>query len=341
MSKCITFAEIVQGRDASVRVTEDGMIWAVDLIMVVSGKSREDSSKILRDLPEEVFYTEKISVKSMPGTGNGRTKLVTFQDAIELVMVLPGKVAKETRTRFAGIIQRYMAGDQSLIAEIQSNAASSAPIAELARGSLDEANGQALEQEPVATSLKRKHEELEFYQMETDLQQQRAGCMHNVLGVLNEINPIWRNDAALCRQLQDNLLIMTSKGDGIERMIEDQAKAIKEKDAQLKATKQMLKATEGEKERILSGMLTSKELKKLLEVDAFSLMDVLGDRPVRDRCQFSRNVMTEFRDYTHPYFFRKGLVHFYACDRELVEQLVNRQLCLEGPMPVSGPALQL
>jgi hypothetical protein len=68
--------------------------------------------------------------RSMPG--NGRTKLVTFQDAIELVMVLPGKVAKETRTQFASIIQRYMAGDQSLIAEIQSNAESSAPIAELA-----------------------------------------------------------------------------------------------------------------------------------------------------------------------------------------------------------------
>ena len=107
-AKCISFAEIVQGRDSSVRVTDDGMIFAVDLIMVMSGKSREDSSKTLRDLPEEVFHTEKFSVKSMPGKGNGRTKLVTFQDAIELVMVLPGKVAKETRTQFAGIIQRYI-----------------------------------------------------------------------------------------------------------------------------------------------------------------------------------------------------------------------------------------
>jgi hypothetical protein len=70
--------------------------------------------------------------RSMPGKGNGRTKVVTFQDAIELVMVLSGKVTKETRTQFASIIQRYMAGDQSLIAEIQSNAESSAPIAELA-----------------------------------------------------------------------------------------------------------------------------------------------------------------------------------------------------------------
>jgi hypothetical protein len=75
--------------------------------------------------------------RSLPGRGNGRTKLVTFQGAIELGMVLPGKVAKETRAQFAGIIQSHMAGDQSLIAEIQSDAESSAPLAELARGSLD------------------------------------------------------------------------------------------------------------------------------------------------------------------------------------------------------------
>jgi hypothetical protein len=349
-SKCITFAEIVQGRDASVRVTEDGMIFVVDLVMVVTGKDRNVAGEIIRRTPEEIFQSSKMLERSFPGRGNGKTKLLAFQDAIELIMVLPGKVAKETRTRFAGIIQRYMAGDQSLIAEIQYNAASSAPIAELARGSLDEASGRVLEQGPVVTSLKRKHEELEYYQMETDLQQQRAACMHNVIGVMNEINPGWRNDATLCRQLQDNLLIMTSKGDlnlqleadRLRGMVEEQANTIKEKDSQLKATKQMLIATVGEKERILNGMLTSKELKKILEVDSFSIMNVLGDRTVKDKCQFSREVMTEFREENHPYFFRNGVVHFYQCNRELVDELVNCQLAREEPMSgPSGPAFSL
>jgi hypothetical protein len=166
-AKCISFAEIVQGRDSSVRITDDGMIFAVDLIMVMSGKSREDSSKTLRDLPEEVFHTEKFSVKSMPGKGNGRTKLVTFKDAIELVMVLPGKVAKETRAQFAGIIQRYMAGDESLIAEIQFNAESSAPIAELARGTLEESTEYQL-------THKRKLDQLELEERVVDLELKRA-----------------------------------------------------------------------------------------------------------------------------------------------------------------------
>jgi hypothetical protein len=56
------------------------------------------------------------------GRGNARTKLVTFNDALELIMVLPGKMAKETHTKFAEIIKRYLAGDSSLVKELADNA---------------------------------------------------------------------------------------------------------------------------------------------------------------------------------------------------------------------------
>jgi hypothetical protein len=39
MAKLISFAEIVQGRDASVRITEDNLIYAVDLVCVVTGET--------------------------------------------------------------------------------------------------------------------------------------------------------------------------------------------------------------------------------------------------------------------------------------------------------------
>ena len=67
----------------------------------------------------------------MPGRGNAHTKLLTFQNAIELVMVLPGQITKETRAQFASIIQRYLAGDHTLISEIQANAVSSSPVAKI------------------------------------------------------------------------------------------------------------------------------------------------------------------------------------------------------------------
>jgi hypothetical protein len=137
-TKFLSFNEIVEGRESTVRVTDDGFIIAVDLVMVVTGQNRDHAGKTLRTIPEETFPSEKISERKMPGIGNAKTKLVTLKDAVELVMVLPGKVAKETRTKFANIITRYMAGDESLIHEVQANAESTSPIAQLARASLDE-----------------------------------------------------------------------------------------------------------------------------------------------------------------------------------------------------------
>jgi hypothetical protein len=58
------------------------------------------------------------------GRGNANTKLLTFSHAMELVMVLPDKLAQETRTKFANIIARYMVGDESLVGEIEANAQS-------------------------------------------------------------------------------------------------------------------------------------------------------------------------------------------------------------------------
>ncbi len=51
----------------------------------------------------------------MPGKGNAHTKLLTFQNAIELIMALPGHDAKEIRVQFSSIILRYLAGDRTLI----------------------------------------------------------------------------------------------------------------------------------------------------------------------------------------------------------------------------------
>ena len=66
-TQTISFAEIVQGRDASVRVTVDGMIYAVDLVMVMTGLSRDDSGKTLRRLSDEVFPSDKLSERTLPG----------------------------------------------------------------------------------------------------------------------------------------------------------------------------------------------------------------------------------------------------------------------------------
>jgi hypothetical protein len=100
-SKMLSFASIVQGRDSSVRITDDGFFDVVDTVMVVTGKNCNHSNELLRNLKSSLFDNEKIVMR------NGR-RYAAPKDIITLIMVLPGKIAKEIRSQFAAIIEDYM-----------------------------------------------------------------------------------------------------------------------------------------------------------------------------------------------------------------------------------------
>ncbi len=118
-TKRISFAGVVQGCNYLVRVTHDDLIHAVDLVGVISGKNSNDSGQTLRRLPNEMFRREKI-IQRRNAEGIMK-KLIGFSDAIELIMVLPGKTAKNIRKQFANIIVRYLDGDRSMCHEIEEN----------------------------------------------------------------------------------------------------------------------------------------------------------------------------------------------------------------------------
>lgn len=72
-------------------------------------------------------------------------------------------MATEVRQQFASVIQRYMAGDASLVPEIVANAQSAEPLAQLARETLPDPVSPAVELEsPESLAFKRKREELEL-----------------------------------------------------------------------------------------------------------------------------------------------------------------------------------
>ena len=143
----LSFESILPG-SADVRVAEGipPLIWAVDLAVAVSGGTRGNASRDLRDIPETLFPKHNLIRKSMPGKGNGNALLVTFEHAIELMMVLPGKMAKEFRIKACDVLKRYIAGDASLHAEVEANAASSSHINVLAREAIA---GEAAAKLPV------------------------------------------------------------------------------------------------------------------------------------------------------------------------------------------------
>jgi len=70
------------------------------------------------------------------GYNSKKIKLVSFVNAIQLVTVLSGNVAKDIRSGFVRIVSRYLAGDKTLVRELHQNAQSTAPINAMAREAL-------------------------------------------------------------------------------------------------------------------------------------------------------------------------------------------------------------
>ncbi len=97
----LSFAKIVQGRDSSVRVTDDGLMDVVDTVMIVTSKDCNHSNELLRNLKPSLFDNEKLVMRN-------QRRYVTLKDAITLIMVLPGKIVKEIRSQFADIIEDYI-----------------------------------------------------------------------------------------------------------------------------------------------------------------------------------------------------------------------------------------
>lgn len=112
----LSFAELVKGRDASVRVSDEGLADLVDLLMVVTGKNCNHANACFRSLDNSLFDNPKVVVLN-------QRRYVTLKDAIALIMVLPGKMAKHSRQQFKDIIVRYLDGDRSMCIEIEENLA--------------------------------------------------------------------------------------------------------------------------------------------------------------------------------------------------------------------------
>ena len=132
----ISFNEIKPGATVRILMEETPLIYAVDIVMVVTGKNVDESGAVVRKVSKDedlsVNFIER-SVKLPSGTKNVR--FVAYEDALELVMAIGGKQAKIMKTQFAKILTRYFAGDSSMHAELEANSTSTASINVLARAS--------------------------------------------------------------------------------------------------------------------------------------------------------------------------------------------------------------
>lgn len=70
-------------------------------------------------IPENVFSSSKFIERQLSPIGGKKTKLVKFEDAAILSMVLPGRIARETRAKFCEMIQSSIRGEKCFIFDFQ------------------------------------------------------------------------------------------------------------------------------------------------------------------------------------------------------------------------------
>ena len=145
----ISFNELADG--AFVRVAHIGAknyLSIRDIIMVVCEKDNNRASEVWRLLNEDYKANLQVHCTSYKFQGRGQSSqpVITFDGALELIMLLPGSGAKDYRSKACSILKRYLAGDASLVAEIAANAESNESINVLARAD-DTSDKKRLRQE--------------------------------------------------------------------------------------------------------------------------------------------------------------------------------------------------
>jgi hypothetical protein len=169
-----------------------------DYIMHMCEKDNKYASDVWMDLSVEKKseVSEFLRSYKFPGRGQQEQPVITFPGAIKLAMFLPGENAKRNRSVMTKILIRYFAGDKSLIQEIEANAQSDAPVAQMARGAL-----------AVEPSRKRSIDDLEIEERMVNVEQQQLKILQDVTNQYTALcNPTMMMDERAKLLLKDRLL---------------------------------------------------------------------------------------------------------------------------------------
>lgn len=177
----IPFDEIVAGASARLAVIEKiQYLCARDVIMFIAGKDNKQASQIWSRLsPEQLEELSSFRRNfKFPGQGQGEQPVLTFKGILKLVMWIGGQNAKKYRSAMVSILERYYAGDGSLMDEVEANAQSAGPIQQMARASLAV---PVLEEEALDLPFKKRRMELAMAREEMELAERRLTHAAKVL----------------------------------------------------------------------------------------------------------------------------------------------------------------
>ena len=171
----VPFDEIVAGASARLAVIEQlPYLCARDVIMFICGKNNKQASQIWARLSEEQL-NELSSFRrnfQFPGQGQSEQPVLTFKGILKLIMWVGGENAKKYRSSMVSILQRYYAGDGSLLDDVEANAQSAGPVQQMARASLA-AEAAPVESDALELPFKKRRMELQLAREEAEVEAKR------------------------------------------------------------------------------------------------------------------------------------------------------------------------
>jgi hypothetical protein len=124
--------------DCDVRVTPDGKISCIDWTMVLCNQNNDNAGKKWRRFKEQYDEIKHLVVqRRFPGPGQKPTDVIGMGGALRMAMLMTGKGATAYRDKACEILKNYFAGDVSMHAEPDADAASSAAVTEGSRDEVD------------------------------------------------------------------------------------------------------------------------------------------------------------------------------------------------------------
>jgi hypothetical protein len=129
-----------------IRVTPDYRIAAIDLVMIVTGQSNNNSAKTIKRMEDESTpFWSNIEKYQFKGRGQQKIYVLKLSEASELIGMLPGSKAKKFRRHQHRLYTRVYAGDPTLHDFIIKNGLSDHPLNQIARAEMaDDGDGIVL-----------------------------------------------------------------------------------------------------------------------------------------------------------------------------------------------------
>jgi len=103
---------------SSIRMSPDGKVVLIDFAVAIGGGDSHSVAKAVCRVQRKHKLEGKFTRFRFPGYGGRSTQVCTVDEALEIVMLLPGARYAACRTIAARILRRYLGGDQTLHAEV-------------------------------------------------------------------------------------------------------------------------------------------------------------------------------------------------------------------------------